>query len=152
MLEKLIMVVNQARIIFNCLQPQRQAVGIKKAARDIIMHLVTPYLDAKKRKMKKRNYASTRKTWTATKTTWQPEMAVNLQHLPLRKKMKGIDSRLMCRQCLRNGSAKPTKSAWHCGDCQKINNDRAVHLCYPECWEEWHSARPGGHNLRRRTI
>ena len=46
-LEKLVLCVNQARIMFNALQPSRKQIGIKTACEMIAMELITPFLTAK---------------------------------------------------------------------------------------------------------
>ena len=47
MLEKLILVVNNARIIFNKLNPLRPQVAINAACETIVMGLIQPFLDAR---------------------------------------------------------------------------------------------------------
>ena len=162
MIEKLAMVVNQARIIYNLLQPNRAAVSVKEACKSIILYLCTPFVDAKKAKKRKSTHerlnpltATSRSSWGSTKTLWVPQMSVELSHLPekkLRKAVKkgesGEDCRLNCRQCVREG-VKSTKTPWHCPDCAEIHG-LPVPLHYPQCWLAWHRSMPGGHNLRPR--
>ena len=65
MLEKLILVVNNARIIYNALQPQRAQLGIMQACELIIMGLIQPWLDAKKankKSVKRSQITGTRET------------------------------------------------------------------------------------------
>jgi len=90
MLEKIILVANNARIIYNHLQPNRASVGIKPAAEMIVRELVGPWLQAKKERDRKTleskessNLAKKARTsWTASKTLWSAEMVDSLAHLP----------------------------------------------------------------------
>ncbi len=85
MLEKLCLLANNARIIYNHLQPKRAPIGIKPATEMLVMELVQPWLQAKKEralKVKESKEESkgssanlTKKSrvgWTTSKIVWSP--------------------------------------------------------------------------------
>ena len=173
MIEKLIMVVNQARIIYNALQPNRPALGIRPACKRVILFLVNPFLKARKAKQasKKRRRAAghakekenvcpltavNRSSWGKAQHCWDHAMAVELSHLPVKweRTRNSEDARGQCRQCLRQGfnvnGKKDNRTPWHCEDCANIRELPFLPLHYPECWTAWHRENPGGHNLRPR--
>lgn len=130
MLEKLVMVVNQARIIYNMLQPLRKAFGIKEACYVIAMALIQPFLDAKKQaqqtsKARKRKPSQKedhenndptflkkgKVSWKKASSIWTHEMAVNLHqhHFPVKSERDNKDRRKDCRQCSRERRVGPLR-------------------------------------------
>ena len=156
MLEKLVLVVNNARIIFNGLNPMRPAIGIYDACERIIDALVQPYLDdmAIKRKqhvnkrpgqgaedgrdMTRGSRKKQRTSWSSNKC-WRPDMAVELRHLPAKipehtteelvdGKTVIHDHRRSCRQCSRKKRGQH-KTEFYCPDCTASNGGETVWLC-----------------------
>ena len=176
MLEKLVLLVNNVRIIYNLLQPKRRALGIKEAAKKIALQLIAPWLEekrsiasraqaAKKRKNdeKKEPIASAadkkrRQSWSSAKTAWTSEMADALEHFPVRAEggVHAQDPRRNCLQCSRAGK-KTFKTFWFCPGCTYLGkrnaNGEAVRVwlcfgdqCKRDCFREWHKQHT--HNTR----
>ena len=162
MLEKLVLVVNNARIIYNRLQPSRKPLGIHKACESVVMELIQPLLDQERafrqRKKQKKDMGDEkirRNSSGSSKKTWQSAMISDCKHLPSQVKRQPpqdkviteeqSDPRRKCRQCSRAGREQ-SKAKYYCKGCQGICG-REVFLHYNfdeeggyDRWREWHSS------------